>query len=461
MNSLTLVIFGVTGNLAQNKLLPAIYNLSKNNMLPLDVKIIGISRSLNSTQEFKKYVASALKINIDNAFLRSLKFIQGDAKDINLYKSLKRSVSNKNRMFYLATYPELYETIVNNLNTAKLNREKDGFSRIMIEKPIGTNLKSAKKLNSVLLEFFKEDQIFRLDHYLGKETLQNIIDFRFGNGLFEPLINSQYVDHIQITSAEQFGIEKRAGYYDATGALKDIGQNHILQMIALATMEDPVSFTNEAITRERIKVLQSLKPLPESLVYGQYSGYKKEEGVLAHSATDTFFAFKTELKSKRFKGVPIYVRAGKMLQRTATEIAIVFKLPVNRIFKDLDCGLENNILIYRIQPNEGIVLKILSRAPGYEKKIVPSFMQFCYRDLPGEPKDAYENLIQNALEGDQTFFNDAPEIEAQWKFADKLIKRKKDIHVYKRGSWGPKASDKMIQKDGREWIVPSLEFCKR
>jgi glucose-6-phosphate 1-dehydrogenase len=182
---------------------------------------------------------------------------------------------------------------------------------------------------------------------------------------------------------------------------------------------------------------------------------------MAGSNTDTFFAFKTELNSKRFRGLPIYVRAGKMLQRTATEIAIVFKLPVNRIFKDLDCGLENNILIYRIQPNEGIVLKILSRAPGYEKKIVPSFMQFCYRDLPGEPKDAYENLIQNALEGDQTFFNDAPEIEAQWKFTDKLIKKKREVHVYKKGSWGPKASDKMIQKDGREWIMPSLAFCKR
>lgn len=440
-------------------------------MLPFDVEIIGVARSPKTQSEFESYIHDLLHMDnrhhthkiddkVYNKLCKRMSYIDGEVEDPELYKKLKKKVVSKNKMFYLATYPELYDKIFLNLKNSGLTKQTNGFSRLMIEKPLGTDLKSAKRLNKLLLKYFTEDQIYRLDHYLGKETLQNIIDFRFGNGIFEPLINKDYVDHIQITAAEDFGIGKRGGYYDSVGALKDVGQNHILQMIALATIEDPRNFTNEAITKERVSVLQSLKPLPKSVVYGQYEGYTKEENVDPKSNADTFFAFKTEIKNERFKGVPIYVRAGKMLERTVTEIAIVFKLPVNRIFKDMDGGLEQNVLIYRIQPNEGIVLKILARSPGYDKKIVPTYMQFCYRDLPGEPKDAYENLIQNALEGDQTFFNDAPEVEAQWRFTDKLLNAKKKVHVYKKGSWGPKEADLLIKKDGREWLEPSVQFCR-
>ena len=469
MKSLSLVIFGVTSNLAKIKLLPALYGLAKKEILPTDVEIIGIARGEKTKTEFQNYIHGVLSIkkhihelsdDIFKNFCGKISYVSGDATDKKLYTKLKKILNSQNKIFYLATYPELYPVIFRNLKSFGLNNQKNGFSRLMIEKPIGTDLKSAKKLNNLLLKYYKEDQIYRLDHYLGKETLQNIIDFRFGNGIFEPLINREYIDHVQVSALEDFGIESRAGYYDAVGALKDVGQNHLLQMIAISLMEDPVHYTNEAITRERIKVLQSIKPMARKIVFGQYRGYRKEPGIDPNSKTDTFFAFKTELKKDKLKGVPIYVRAGKMLQRNVAEVAIVFKVPINRIFKELDSGHSHNVLIYRIQPNEGIVLKIFARAPGYEKKIIPSYMQFCYKDLPGEPKDPYENLIQNALEGDQTFFNDAPEIEAQWKFTDNLLKAKKKIHTYKPGSWGPKAADDLLKTDGRSWIEPSVEFCR-
>lgn len=471
MRSLSLVIFGVTSNLTQIKLIPALYDLEKNGLLPLDMSIVGIARAKRSSKELRDYLHEVLHMDnihhrhpIDDSVFQRLsnkfKYVDGDINDRTLYKKLNKILHAHNKMFYLATYPELYASIFKNLQKVGLNSQKHGFSRVLIEKPIGSDLKSAKSLNKLLLKYYEEDQIYRLDHYLGKETLQNIINFRFGNGIFEPLMNSKYVDHIQITASEDFGIGKRGGYYDTVGALKDVGQNHILQMIALSTMDDPVHYTNEAITRERIAVIQSIKPLSKRVIYGQYRGYLKEVNVKADSKTDTFFAMKLLLKNVRFKGVPIYIRAGKCLQRTITEVAIVFKLPVNRIFHDIEGGLKHNVLIYRIQPNEGVVLKILATAPGHEKKIIPSYMQFCYKDLPGEPTDAYEKLIYNALSGDQTFFNDAPEVEAQWKIIDQLVKAKKKLHIYKKGSWGPKAAEKLIEEDGRKWIEPSSEFCR-
>lgn len=276
---------------------------------------------------------------------------------------------------------------------------------------------------------------------------------------FEPLMNSEHIDHIQITAAEDFGIGKRGGYYDSVGALKDVGQNHLLQMLALSTMSDPGHFTNEDITRERINILKALKPMPESIIYGQYKGYLEEGDVETNSKSDTYFAFKTFIDNERLKDVPIYIRGGKMLKQTVTEVSIIFKLPVNRIFSDIDCGLEHNVLIYRIQPNEGIVLKILAKSPGHEKKIVPSFMQFCYKQLEGEPADPYEKLVNDALKGDQTFFNDAPEVEAQWAFIDPLCENRRNLIVYSKGSWGPREADELIEKDDRQWLEPSLEFC--
>ena len=292
--------------------------------------------------------------------------------------------------------------------------------------------------------------------------MQNILTFRFSNGIFEPLINSEYIDHIQITASEDFGIGSRGSYYDQLGALKDVGQNHQLQMLAFATMDAPSQFTNEAVTKQRIKILQSLTPLPQNIVFGQYEGYRKEKNVDPKSNTDTFYALKTFLINDRFKDVPIYIRAGKKLAKTVTEISIIFKNPINRLLKNLDLGEEPNVLIYRIQPNEGIVLKILTKVPGHEVKLEPEYMQFCYKGDPHNHliPDPHERLLMDTIHGDQTFFNDAEEVEAQWAFIDPLIASKGKPHIYKPGLWGPKEADKLIKDDNREWLEPSMEFCR-
>lgn len=480
MDSFALVIFGITSNLAQIKLIPALYDIAEKNQLPEHTAIIGIARGKKTDEEFRKYFHQVLhqenrhhkhpiKPEVFNDLIKRLHYIDGQFEDPQFYPKLKEFLYNlekkgfkcHNRIYYLATYPELYKHVFENLQKSGLNEQKSGWVRLMIEKPIGNDLESSRSLNNLLLKYFKEDQIFRLDHYLGKETLQNILTFRFGNGIFEPLINNQFIDHIQITAAEDFGIGKRGGYYDSVGALKDVGQNHLLQMLAFATMDAPSEFSNEAITKQRIKILENLVPLPDKIVFGQYQGYRNKENVDPHSNTDTFFAFKTEINNDRYRGTPIYIRAGKKLSQTVTEIAIVFKNPTNRLFKQLECGEEPNVLIYRIQPNEGIVLKILVKKPGHDVMLDPTFMQFCYRQDPHFHSfpDPYERLIFDAIKGDQTFFNDHREIETEWKFIDPLsVKGNKSI-IYKQGSWGPKEADKLIEADGRTWHEPSMEFC--
>lgn len=467
--SLTLVIFGITSNLAQIKLIPALYDIIEKDLLPENTNIIGVARSPQSDSWIIDYFHQILhqenrhhkhSINEDvfSKLSKKLTYLNGQLDDVNFYKKLSEKISNlnsKNTIFYLATYPELYRLIFENLKAIGLNKQDKGFTRIMIEKPIGDNFQSAKKLNEMLEEYFTEDQIYRLDHYLGKETLQNILTFRFGNDLFEPMINKEHVDHIQITASEDFGIGRRGGYYDKVGALKDVGQNHQLQMLAFATMDAPAEFTNKAVTTERLKILKSLVSDPQKIVFGQYEGYQNEENVDKQSQTDTFYALKTFINNERFKDVPIYIRAGKMLKETVTEISIVFKAPKNRLFKQLDCGDKPNVLIYRIQPNEGIVLKTLTKKPGHKLELDYSYMQYHYRFVDQLP-DAYEKLISDCIRGDQTFFNDASEVEAQWKFIDPLFDAKKEIFKYKPGSWGPSEADKLIQEDNREWLEPLM-----
>jgi glucose-6-phosphate 1-dehydrogenase len=467
---LKLIIFGVTSNLAQIKLIPALYDLEKDGLLPDNFSVIGIGRKKIEPKEFKLYLNGILKTKsphhnheidprIADSLLARINYLNGDVNDSDLFKRLKQHVKSSKKIFYLAVYPDLYKIIFNNLVKHGLSRQRTGWSRVVVEKPLGNNLKSAQELNSLLLKYFDEDQVYRLDHYLGKETLQNILDFRFGNCIFEPLMNNKYVDHIQITSAEDYGIGKRGNYYDKVGALKDVGQNHILQMLALITMKEPKNFSNKDITAERIKLIKSLKPKSESIVFGQYEDYLNEENVANNSYTETFFALETYIDNKRFKGVPVFIRAGKMLSRTVTEVAIVFKSSAKRILDAQDCSSGQNALIYRIQPNEGIILKVLVRSHGYERKLIPSFMQFCHRNLPGEPMDPYERLLYDVLKGDQTFFNDAPEIEAQWVFADSFPKKRKPF-IYSKGSWGPKEADHLIEKSGRHWLEPSTLFCQ-
>lgn len=473
MESFALTIFGITSNLAQIKLIPALYDMEEKGVLPESMAIIGIARKEMSDEEFKNYIHSVLhlenvhhqhevKEEVFQKLYQRFKYLSGQIQDQSLYEKLAKLLNHKNRIFYLATYPELYAQVFENLQKNKLNIQNSGWVRLMIEKPIGHDLKSAQELNKLLLEYFTEDQIYRLDHYLGKETLQNILTFRFANDIFEPLINKDYIDHIQILASEDFGIGKRGGYYDQVGALKDVGQNHQLQMLAFATMDAPSEFSSEAVTRERIQILKNLVPLPDKVVYGQYEGYHNEASVTPDSKTDTFYALKTFINNERFKDVPIYIRAGKKLEKTVTEIAIIFKNPTHRLLKDLNSGDEPNVLIYRIQPNEGIVLKILTKVPGLEAKLQPEYMQYCYRIDPRNHyiPDPYERLLVDTMKGDQTFFNDAEEVEAQWAFIDALTGAKKNPTPYKPGTWGPEEADKLIEEDGRKWLEPSMDFCR-
>ncbi|MBI3485391.1 glucose-6-phosphate dehydrogenase [Candidatus Daviesbacteria bacterium] len=480
MDSFVLIIFGITGNLAQIKLIPALYDIAEKGLLPKNTSIIGIARGKKNQQEIKDYFKQVLHLEnrhhkhpIKNQVLEqlynNLHYLDGYLDDPNFYIKLKKylddlskdGVNCKNKIYYLATYPNLYKDIFKNLQASGLNKQTSGWVRLMIEKPIGVDEKSARELNQLLLDYYSEDQIFRLDHYLGKETLQNILTFRFSNEIFEPLISKDFIDHIQIIAAEDFGIGARGGYYDSVGALKDVGQNHLLQMLAFATMDPPSEFSNLAVTKQRNKILEKLIPIPKKLVLGQYENYKSKENVDPNSKADTFFAFKTEIDNDRFKGVPIYIRGGKKLAKTVTEIAIVFKNPANRLFKHMDSGEEPNILFYRIQPNEGIVLKILVKKPGHKSELEPNYMQYCYKQTPDNHPfpDPYERLIFDAIKGDQTFFNDAKEVETEWHFIDPLAKQKKPPIIYKEGSWGPKEADKLIEADGRSWIEPSVEFC--
>ncbi len=481
MDSYALIIFGITGNLAQIKLIPVLYDMAEKDLLPEGMIILGIARKPMTKEEFQDYFYQTLKSgNIhhqheikDEVFKKlssKIHYLDGTVDDPNFYPRLKDYLAdlNKkgyhcdNRIYYLATYPDLYSKVFEGLQKSGLNKQDDGWVRLMIEKPIGHDLESAKELNQLLLKYFTEDQIYRLDHYLGKETLQNILTFRFSNGIFDPLINKDYIDHIQITASEDFGIGKRGGYYDQTGALKDVGQNHQLQMLAFATMDAPAEFSNEAVTRERLKILQSLVAKPEDVVFGQYEDYDKEPNVDPKSTTDTYYALKTYIDNERFKGVPIYIRAGKKLNQTVTEISIVFKNPINRLLKNVAAGDNPNVLIYRIQPNEGIVLKILTKVPGHEIKLEPEYMQFCYKLDPHQHyiPDPYERLLVDTMQGDQTFFNDAEEVEAQWAFIDKLVAKRGKPTIYKAGSWGPKEADELLEKDGRSWLEPSMDFCR-
>ncbi len=476
MDSFTLVIFGITSNLAQKYILHTLYDMEEKGLLPEDAQIIGNARSPKTDQEIKDYISEAL--NIDNKhhkhpikqeilerLLNKIKYLNGHLDDPSFYSRLKSTLeilgpSGKNKIFYLATLPELYSDIFDNLQKIGLNSQKEGWTRLMVEKPVGHDLSSAKQINQLLAKYFSEDQIYRLDHYLGKETLQNILSFRFSNEIFEPLMNRNFIDHIQISATEDYGIGKRGGYFDSMGTLKDVGQNHQLQMLAFATMDAPSEFSNQAITKERLKVLKALKPI--KLVLGQYENYHQEESVNPASQTDTYYALKTEIDNDRFRGVPIYIRAGKKLAQTVTEIVIIFKTPNNRLFKHLDCGMEPNILVYRIYPNEGIVLEILTKKPGHKIEVEKQNMQFCYHQHPAQHAypDPYERLILDVIKGDQTFFNDAEEIEAAWQFIEPLHAQSQNPIIYKPGSWGPKEAESLLEEDGKSWIIPSMDSCK-
>lgn len=455
MNKLGIVIFGITSNLAQLKLIPALFELWKENKIDQNLTIFGLSFRERSTEEMKKMFKDSLDskktvydMEIFEKFWKNFVFLSGDLGQEKIYEEINKEMLTEkisNVIFYLAVHPNLYSGIFENLKAKGMNVSNKGMVKVMIEKPMGSDYKSAKELNDLVGKYFSEEQIFRIDHYLAKETIQNILAFRFENEIFKPIWNHKMIDHIQITAAEDFGVEMRNAYYDSVGALRDVGQNHILQMMALILMKEPKIMNNKEVTAERMAVFDNLIPYQKSLILGQYKNYSQEK-----LSTNTFFAFKTELNSDDFKGVPIYVRAGKRLKKTVTEISVIFKNKNGNI---------PNVLIFRIQPNEGIVLEMAVKKPGLEMKCEKGRMQFCYHQL-GKLSEAYEKLLMDAINGEQMFFTDAVEVESQWKFIDALKADKAKLHIYNHGEWGPKEADELIKKDGREWLEASDGLCQ-
>lgn len=464
----TFVIFGGSGDNSYQKIYPALYDIAEKGLLPKDFAIVATGRRFTK-EEFYSFFQHSLtsdnrhhKHSVDNDFFKFLEkhihFFPGDSNDLQFYTDLKKFLINletkgvvaRNILYYLGLPPSIYPTVFENIKKSGLNKSRGGWTRILIEKPIGHDYVSSEKYNKIFLSVFSEKQIFRLDHYLGKETLENVLSFRFDNNIFENLLNWKFLDHIQITAAENFGIANRGIFYEETGALKDVGQNHILQMLALATMEEPENNSDLAIFKSRTRLINNLRIKPADVVFGQYQEYRKEKNVSKNSTTETFFAFKASIKHNRFKDVPVYVRAGKQMNSWVTEINYVFKPKKG----------PDNVLTMRIQPNEGVGLKVMTKKPGYIKVLEPTLMQFCYKHyFPGETFDAYEKLIQDAFAGKRTSFNDSQEVQAEWKLIDPLLENRSPIRFYKSGTWGPKESFELIEKDGRHWVEPYAAFC--
>jgi glucose-6-phosphate 1-dehydrogenase len=489
--NLILVIIGASGDLTERKLIPALFDLHKEKLLPRQFAVLGVGRTELNDSSFrekmflgiKKYVREE---NIDaiTDFCKNLFYISIDTKSVDDYAKLKDKLAaldenlqtNGNAFFYLATPPSLYPIIPYNLSAYGLNHENSGWKRLIIEKPFGYDLESARALNQKLQEVFREDQIYRIDHYLGKETVQNILVTRFSNNVFEPLWNQHYIHHVEITSAENLGVENRGGYYDHSGALRDMFQNHLLKLVSVVAMEPPTSFDAKSIRNETIKVLESLRPIkinevPNFVIRGQYTdsiirgekipGYRQEKGVDPKSKTETFMAIKFFIDNWRWGGVPFYVRVGKRLPTSVTEIVIHFKPTPHHLFSgDRHFSKSSNHLVIRIQPDEGILLKVSMKVPGAGFKVQDVGMDFHYKDL-GDKRlpSAYERLLLDCMQGDQTLYERADAVEAAWKFVDPVLKAwesnsKIKIYGYSAGTWGPPQADDLIEEPHLTWRYP-------
>jgi glucose-6-phosphate 1-dehydrogenase len=490
--NLIIVIFGASGDLASRKLIPAIFSLRQQKMLPEKYAILGVGRTKLSSEEFRKKMSDAIitfsedKVtdsSLIKSFSQELYYFSMDNSlpgDYDLLKKELNEISVKyglgeNYIFYMATPPSMYEPIAVNLTNAGLSDQSSGFSRIIIEKPFGYDLSSGMKLNTKLHELIREDQIYRIDHYLGKETVQNLLVTRFANGIFEPLWNRNYINRIEITSAESIGVQDRGGYYDSSGALRDMVQNHLLQMVGLTAMEPPSSLDANAIRNEVLKVFQSLQPIteedvPKYVVRGQYTGslvrgecvpgYRHEKGVDVHSRTETYVAIKFYINNWRWGGVPFYVRTGKRLPTRVTEIVIHFKETPHHLFRRELGKLPSNQLIIRIQPDEGILLKFDMKEPGAGFNVKNVNMDFHYSDLANvRVPSAYERLLHDVMIGDSTLFSRDDEVETAWKFLGPIQKawaENPEIKVfgYPAGTWGPEHSDDLFEDKGLAWRFP-------
>ncbi|MBN1766213.1 MAG: glucose-6-phosphate dehydrogenase [Sedimentisphaerales bacterium] len=489
-----LVIFGASGDLTRRKLIPAVFNLYKQKLLPEAFSIIGYARRANSDEGFRDqmqraieegYPDESLDGKVWEAFSRRLFYHQANLEDISGYESLKERLAQGgcgedhgcNTLFYLATQPRYFVSVVDKLHQVGLNRydrDQGHWSRIIVEKPFGIDLESAIELNRNLKKAFLEEQIFRIDHYMGKETVQNLLVLRFANALFEPIWNHRYVDHVQITVSESMGVGRRGAFYEQAGAVRDIVQNHMMHLISLVAMEPPFSLKPDVIRDEKLQVIRALRPIPpvcalNGIVRAQYTsgtlegqavcGYRDEEGVAADSITETYVAFKAMIDNWRWSGVPFYIRTGKRMPVRITEIGIHFK-PVPKILFNARESMAPNCLTIRIQPNEGISIKFQVKQPGPAMVIEPYNMRFSYSGTFGHsPPDAYERLLLDSALGDATLFIRSDEVEAAWAFLDPVIKgctRFDQPATYPAGTWGPKEADDLIEADGRKWYLTRM-----
>lgn len=492
-----LVIFGASGDLTARKLIPAIFSLAQDGYLPENYVVLGASRTPFTDEEFRKIVVSEskhLKDKLEDgqkklltAFANKIFYHELSDDQSSDYAPLKKRIdslnsehnTDSNYIFYLSTPPSVYGPISKNLYEQDLTKEDDGWRRLIVEKPFGYSLETAKKLNKSLHRYFKEPQIFRIDHYLGKETVQNLLVTRFANSIFEPLWNRNYIHHVEITNAESGGVEKRGGYYDKAGALRDMFQSHLLQIVAFVIMEPPLTANAEEIRNEKLKALKSLRIMtdPEVLrrdtIRAQYisatvdgkkiKGYREEEDVDPESKTETYAALKFFVDNWRWADVPFYVRTAKRMPTKVTEVVIHFKTPHHQIFKDSRMSSKDNKLIIRIQPDEGILIKFGVKVPGQGFKVERANLDFYYSSLSeNHVMEAYERLLLDAMQGDATLYARADEVEAAWAFVDPILKYWKDsdqnIYGYSAGAWGPKNADELMEGN-QTWRNPSEQLA--
>jgi glucose-6-phosphate 1-dehydrogenase len=485
-----MVIFGFTGDLTRRKLIPALYNLASQKLLSRDFAVIGVGRSPMSdeaarqkvTEDFKKFATGSVDKELWDWFVSRISYVNGDVDDLATYDRLKEALgkadkehnSHGNYFFYMATSPKYFDDVVERLAKVGLMKEENGhWRRVIIEKPFGHDLDSAKALNQHLLKVATENQIYRIDHYLGKETVQNILALRFANGIFEPIWNRRYIDHVQISVAETVGVEQRGDYYDGAGALRDMVPNHIMQLISLTAMEPPISFEANAVRDEQAKILHAVQPFANQdvltkTVRGQYGagtmdgervpGYRSEEGVPPESRTETFVAIRLLIDNWRWAGVPFYLRTGKRLPARNTHIVIQFRRAPFMLFRETQVEtMMPNQLVLNIQPEEGISLRFAAKTPGTTMELGEVNMNFAYADYFGvTPSTGYERLLHDCMIGDATLFQRADMVEAGWRIVDPVLDVWKalpprDFPNYAAGTWGPKEADELIERDGRRW----------